>query len=213
MSSPRYVLLVSLLGVAVLAGCTTTSAGEPAPGESRPTPETTGSAPSSDPSEELPFAGAPKVDNPLDTTDFQQNPCTTFTSAQTNELNVDVDGEPLDAPLGRACQWSNDETRGYVQIRFNNKNPVGLSGEYKADQDGEFVFFDVLDPIEGYPAVSNDVVDRRPRGVCTVIVGVTDETAFEAVVQLSQANIGEKDPCKTAADVAGMALQTMKGGA
>jgi Protein of unknown function (DUF3558) len=214
MTTGRHALLAMLfVGSATLTGCTTTSSGDPAPEDSSPATQTTESTPSPAPSADLPFAGAPKVDDPLDTTEFQQDPCTTFTSTQTTELNLDAAGEPVDSPLGNACEWNNAETRGNVQIRFNNKNPVGLSGEYQADQNGKFAFFDVLDPIEGYPAVSNDVVDRRPRGVCTVIVGVADDITFEAVVQLSAANIGEKDPCQTAADVAGMALQTMKGGA
>jgi hypothetical protein len=211
MSPARHTLLVALLGLA-LTGCTTTSSGDPAPADDRPTAEPTETAPSSDPEADLPYAGAPKIDDPLDTSDYQQDPCQTFTAAQTSELRLDASGKPVDAPLGNACEWDNDQTRGYVQIRFTNKNPVGLSGEYQADKNGEFAFFDVLDPIEGYPAVANDVTDRRPRGLCIVVVGVTDEVTFATVVQLSQANVGQKDPCDTAADVAGMALQTMKQG-
>ena len=211
MSATRHAFLVALLGLA-LAGCTTTSSGDPAPADDQPTSEP-GESPSSASAADLPYAGAPKVDDPLDTTEYQQDPCRTFTAAQTSELRLDASGKPIDAPLGNACEWSSDQTRGYVQIRFKNKNPIGLSGEYQADKDGEFAFFDELDPIEGYPAVAIDVTDRRQRGLCSVVVGVADEVTFATVVQLSQANIGQKDPCDTAVDVAGMALQTMKQGA
>ncbi|HEV7652128.1 MAG TPA: DUF3558 domain-containing protein [Actinophytocola sp.] len=212
MSSPRHALLAALLGLA-LTGCTTTSSGDPAPADSRSTSEPTEPAPSTDPAKELPYAGAPAVDNPLDTAEFQQDPCQTFTAAQAAELKLGTSGKPVDAPLGNACEWSNDQSRGYAQIRFKDKNPVGLSGEYQADQDDKFAYFDELDPIEGFPAVADDLTDRRQRGLCTVVVGVADDVTFATVVQLSQANIGQKDPCETAVDVAGMALQTMKAGA
>jgi hypothetical protein len=42
---------------------------------------------------------------------------------------------------------------------------------------------------------------------------VADDMAFESIVQLSQANVGKKDPCEVAVEVAGLALQTMKAGA
>lgn len=201
--------LVVAAGVA-LAGCTTTSSGEPAPesgttGTSAPAPPSSG-----DPGEEdLPFAGAPTVEHPLDTTTFQEDPCTVLTPAQGEQLNVGTAGQPIDATLGNACEWRNEETHGYVQIRFNDKSGIGLSGEYRANEQGKFAYFDPME-VDGYPAVSTDIVDRRKRGVCVVVVGVSDPVEFEIALQLSLDNVGLKDPCETAADVASMALQTME---
>jgi hypothetical protein len=203
-------LLAAAAATMLLAGCTTTSSGDPAPASTRSVPGTAESAPSTSGSAELPFAGAPKVEVPLDVSTFQQDPCQTFTEAQTKQLNVSASGNPIDSPLGNGCEWRNEQTRGYAQIRFNDKNPNGLSGEYQANADDKFVFFNELPPIEGYPAVSNDVADHRKYGDCTVIVGVSDELTFEADLQLSEANVGKVDPCTKAAEVAGMALQTMK---
>ena len=39
---------------------------------------------------------------------------------------------------------------------------------------------------------------------------VSDQVEFESAVQLSRANVGEKDPCEAAAEVAGIALRTVK---
>lgn len=213
---PRLVL--GLLGIAVLAGCTSTSEGspEPAPTSDTAVESTSSSPPSSDTSApgevELPYAGAPKVDNPLDTTRFQQDPCQSLTATQAQELNVNSPGEPREAPLGNACEFRGRSDRGaLVEVAFQDKHPFGLSAVYQANEDGKLDFFDELDPIEGYPAVAWAGTDDRPNGGCAVDVGVSDEIAFSLVVRLSQANVGEKDPCDTAAMVAGLALQTMKG--
>jgi hypothetical protein len=54
-------VIVAVLAVASVSGCTTTSQGEPVPA-------TTLKTDTSSSGQELPFAGASKVDNPLDTT-------------------------------------------------------------------------------------------------------------------------------------------------
>jgi Protein of unknown function (DUF3558) len=208
----RRPLLAVLAGTMLLAGCTTTSSGDPAPASTPPDTGTGESGPpSTTESSEVPFAGAPRITDQLDKTTFQQDPCRTFTPAQTKQLNVSATGHPIYSPLGKACEWTNEQTHGYAQIRFNDKNPYGLSGEYQANAQDKFVYFDELAPIEGYPAVSNDIADHRKDGVCTVIVGVTDELTFETNLQLSDANVGKLNPCTKTAEVAGLALQTMKG--
>jgi hypothetical protein len=54
------------------------------------------------------------------------------------------------------------------------------------------------------------VSDERDLGSCTVVVGTSDEIAFEVVLQQSRVNVGRKDPCEVAVKVAGMAVETMK---
>jgi hypothetical protein len=197
--------LVLLLGLTLLAGCTSTSEGTPRP---TATSDTAGNEGPDD--AELPFAGAPAVNDPLNTEQFQQNPCQSLTTAQAQELVV-VTGEPYDGTLGNACKWkSSDDRLAYVDVRFLTDDPRGLSALYQANEDGAYVYFDQLDPIEGYPAVTRGGTDGREGGRCTVVVGTSNEDAFEVVLRLSQANVGELDPCETAAMVAGMALQTMQ---
>jgi hypothetical protein len=67
-----------------------------------------------------------------------------------------------------------------------------------------------MDPIEGYPVVAYGAIDRRDKGACSVVVGASDEIAFEVALQQSAANIGKKDPCETGAIVAEMVVETMK---
>jgi hypothetical protein len=199
--------LIGLLCL-VLAGCTTTSQGEP-------TPETTTSTDSSftDHNDDLPTNGAPKVDNPLDATRFEQDPCATLTVKQATDLNVPTTGEPTDIVGGVGCEWANRETRGWVLVGFFTDSDNGLSAIYAANERGDLAFFEPLPDINGHPAVATDIDDRRARGICTVLVGVTDELVMQISVRLSEANADEKDSCEVTVDVADVALQTLEEGA
>jgi uncharacterized protein DUF3558 len=148
----------------------------------------------------------------LDTDRFPQDPCQALTADQARSLGFSPEGKPRTAPLGKACTWENPESRGLVEIHLLDGNPNGLSGEYQANKDGKYAYFNPLPPIEGYPAVTTDIVDDRAAGRCTVVVGVSDEVTFEVPIRLSTVNVGHKDPCQIATMVAGMALKTMKGG-
>lgn len=207
----RSPLAVIVLGLAVVSACTTQSPGEPQPAT---TVEETSPPGSSSPGEDgsLPFAGAPKVDDPLDTSRYEQDPCLSLTASQTGPLNLPSVGT-IDnkVALGIGCNWFNEETRGEVSIRFLVDDPRGLSPEYEANNQGKREVFEKLPEIEGYPAVIRTTSDHQEIGHCTVVVGVADDMAFESVVQLSQSNVGKKDPCEVAVEVAGLALQTMKG--
>lgn len=211
----RSLLATSLLGLALVSACTETSEGAPRAAATETTtstssPDTTGNG--SD--EELPFAGAPKVDNPLDTSRYEQDPCRSLTSEQTQRLNLPPIGTiDNDVALGIGCAWFNEETRGEVNIDFIIDDPRGLSPEYESHKEGEFELFEELPDIEGYPAIIRSTADTRDLGHCSVVVGVADDMAFASNVQLSRANIGQRDPCEVAVQVAGLALQTMKAGA
>ncbi len=206
-------LLLGLFSMAVIAGCNSTSPGHATAMSTSDTTTNSEESPSSEPgSDELPTDGAPKVDNPIDTGRFQENPCLSLTSEQSQELNLGTAGRPIEAPLGNACEWRNDDTRGHAQVRFLDKDPRGLSPEYQAQKDDKWAYFIELSPIEGHPAIARGLTDDRENGGCGVVVGASDQVAFELSLQLSQENVGEKDPCEVSAEVAGMAVQTMKQG-
>jgi hypothetical protein len=209
-------ILIILLGLTLAAGCTTTSEGEPRPADptSSASADPTSGSPGGD-EEELPFAGAPKVNDPLDTSRYEEDPCRSITGEQAQqELNLPPTGEPMEnVALGVGCEWKNTDTRAYLHIVFIVDDPRGLSPEYQVNDEGGWEFFEERPDIEGYPAVARDGVDDRARGRCTVVVGVADDMAFESTLQLRGSNIGKKDPCEMAAFAASLALQTMKQGA
>lgn len=205
--------LVALMAFALAAGCTTTSAGSPS---SVPPSETSSSVPTTssggDPGDpELPYAGAPAVADPLDTSRYQQDPCQALSEAQAQELNLNYPGEIQDGGLGNECRLQGrTDDRARVAIASLDKYPYGLSAAYKANEDGKFSVFEELPPIEGYPAIVRAGVDDRPNGGCTVEIGTSDEIAFDVSVLLAQEFVGVKDPCESAVLVAGEVLRTMK---
>lgn len=211
-------LLAAALCLALASACATTSQGQPQQaGTSRSTgPDTSSTtAPTSTPQSggQLPSDGAPKVENPLDASQYQQHPCQMLTVAQLQELNLPAQGEQRVAPLGLACHWFNQDSGGNVDLQWADRNPRGLSGDYAAHKAGRFAYFIEYPNIEGFPGVASDLSDGRDKGACIVTVGVTDQLEFQAGLGLSLPNIGKKDPCEVAVQVAAMVLKTMKGGA
>ncbi|WP_459717038.1 DUF3558 domain-containing protein [Actinophytocola sp. KF-1] len=204
-----------LLVVFVAGGCTSTSEGSPQPVPERPTSDTSTTTTSTESGgageDALPYAGAPAVRDPLDTEQFQQDPCRALTTTQTDALNVGSPGLLRDGGLGMACEFRGRADRGaLVEVASLDENPRGVSAIYRAEEDGKLAFFEPMDPVEGYPAVAYGVLDYRKDGECSVVIGTSDEIAFEIVLHLSSKNVGKKDPCDTAAMVAGKVLQTMK---
>lgn len=197
----------------LLASCTTTSHGQATP-ETTTSASTDSTSPSpTDDNADLPTNGAPKVDNPLDTTRYQDDPCATLTASQATDLNLPATGERTSVARGVGCEWENPDIRGSVLIGFLTGIHSGLSSAYATNEAGDFAYFVPLPEINGYPAVAADIEDRRSRGICTIAVGVTDKLVSQVTVHLSTANVDQKDPCEVTADVADMALQTMKAGA
>ena len=159
----------------------------------------------------MPHAGAPAVTDPIDSERFQRDPCQALTVEQAGSLNVRFPGTPRDGGLGRTCEFQGrSDSRALVEVASMDKNPYGVSAVYQAEKDGELAFMEPLDPIQGLPAVAYGAVDQRDTGGCSVVIGASDEIAFEIVLQLSTDNVGRKDPCETAAMVAGMVVGTMK---
>jgi len=211
-------LIGSTACVAILGGCTTTSHGQAEPPHPATSETTTGSSAGSTSSStsvsagDLPSDGAPKVQNPLNAARFEQNPCLALPAEQAKQLNIPSQGTPTDIELGKSCEWFNRETFGSVAIDFLSKDTRGLSSTYKANKAGRWAYFEPLPEIEGFPAVARSNLDDRSDGHCLLEIGVTDKLSFQLALRLSRANVGQKNPCEVAVQVAGMALQTMKAG-
>lgn len=202
-------LLLGTAAVALLAGCTTSTSGHAFPAL-EDAPATSSESPN-DP-DELPTDGAPKVNDPLDTTKFVENPCLVLTPVQSEGIfGFSPSGKPYTSTLGHGCRWKNEETRAQAEVFFLDKIPRGLSAEYAVNEDGRWVVFEEL-TVEGYPAVIRSQIDRRPDGICTIVVGASDKIAYEVIVRQSQDRIGTIDPCEVAADVAGETVKTIQAG-
>jgi hypothetical protein len=201
----RTRLLLVLAVLAVATGCTVTSEGTP-----RPTSSDSANTETSADSEALPSDGAPKVENPLDVSHFEENPCDALTSEDAKELNVPATGEQSGDAIGETCHWRNSQTRGFLSITFLSGEKRGLSSVYREAKEVKFPYFESIDDVEGHPAAAYSTAEEKATIDCAVAVGVTDQLAFIAHVALSDANIGQKDPCEMAAKAARMMMRTMR---
>jgi uncharacterized protein DUF3558 len=201
----RVPLIMAALSLAVIASCTTTSEGTPVPDSSseQPTDQPTSG-------DDLPSDGAPKVENPLDLSHFEENPCDALTAEDAGTLNMPLPGDQTGDSLGETCHWRNNETRGSVFLNFLPGDKRGLSSLYREAKGSDFPYFEPIEEIEGQPAVAYNPDVDEPTIDCTVAVGVTDQLIFSVRVSLSDANVGKKKPCEVASDVAGMMLKTMR---
>ena len=158
-------LVAAILGVAMLGGCTSTSAGDPRPaptGQSKP--ESSPSSPSNE-QDALPSDGAPKVTSPLEADTFQQDPCQALTASQAKGLNVVFPGKPFKGQFGNACEWKGpDYNGGSAAIDFISDDPRGMSSVYRSNSRGEFAFFEALEPFAGHPMAAFGIADTREEG-------------------------------------------------
>ncbi|WP_244223405.1 DUF3558 domain-containing protein [Amycolatopsis circi] len=187
---------VAMLGIAVLAaGCSTPKDGTATP-----------SAPAT---QSLPYGGAPKVENPLPDNALSGDPCQALTPQQlTGQLGSAVPGKPDTSPV-RACDWISPDTHGFIGLSFFDKHNDGLSNVY-VNVRPQMKRFDVLQPIQGFPAVAYSTQPGPNSQTCDVNVGVTDQLSFAVEVTPGGTKFGNVDPCPLAADVANDVITTLK---
>ncbi|WP_329052617.1 DUF3558 domain-containing protein [Amycolatopsis sp. NBC_01488] len=206
MRRPFAVLCISLLA---LTGCTTSTNGTASPS---PNPTGQPTSPSQE-SEAVPGPGVPKVETPLDISHFQQSPCDSLTTAQSQELlGSTVVAKPVvDDQAGPTCNWDVPAvSQAGVGVTYFKATKLGLTGIYRS-KDSVYPFFMPLEPIDGYPTVAFGTVDERnSKGRCSLALGTSDTEQVDISVSLSETNIGKKDPCAAAHDVAAKVLENLR---
>lgn len=197
--------MIAVLTVALAGGCTVQRPGSPEPAS------TSKSSDSLTPQNgDLPTDGAPKVDNPVDVSHFEQNPCDALTAEDAKTLNVPATGEQSNGGVGETCSWRNSETRGSLSITFFSEFREGLSSVYREAKTAGWSYFERINDVEGHPAVAFNRAEEKPKYECSAVVGVTDQLVFTTRVAISDANVGKRDPCEAATQAAGMMMRTMR---
>lgn len=162
---------------------------------------------------DVPGPGVPKVETPVDTTRFKQAPCEALTSDEVTTLlgSSATAKEQLDAPGGPTCNWQpGGTTQATVGVIFNKVNQAGLTGIYEK-QGSTFRLFMPVDPVEGLPAVAYGLKDERSSsGRCALAVGTSDQEMIDVSITQSEANVGKKDPCAAAHEVAEKVVDNIK---
>lgn len=204
----RTLTLICFSLLALASGCTDKTNGTASPsGDSSapPSPESSSAT--------VPGPGVPKVETPLDVSRFQQSPCDSLTSAESQELlGPDVVANPVvDDPAGPTCNWDVPAvSQAGVGVTYFKKTQLGLTGIYQS-KGTAYPFFEPLDPIDGYPTVAFGTVDERnTKGRCLLALGTSDTQQVNISVSLSEGNIGKKDPCAAAHDVAVKVLANLR---
>ncbi|WP_410561762.1 DUF3558 domain-containing protein [Amycolatopsis sp. cmx-4-61] len=205
----RTVLMFSAL-LLVAAGCSTTNPGTPSAVSSA-----SGTVSPSESTSAVPGPGVPKVTHPIDVARFKQEPCGALTGSQVAALlGSGVSGKPdLHAPAGPTCSWDSAEvSQAGIGVIFVNADHLGLTSVYQA-KDTKYHFFQPMESVDGFPLVAYGVSDERAtRGRCAVAIGVSDTQAVDLHIAQSEKNIGKKDPCGAAHDIAAQVLGNLRGG-
>ena len=194
--------------LAILAAGVTACSGHPATGTPPPA-----SAPITTTNASLPFAGAPKVPNPLPDSVLGGNPCA---DALTADQVKDALGTPTEsksdqtAGVGRSCSWYNHSTLGQISVGYNTETHTGLSGLFQNTKPAA-ALWKVLPPIQGFPAVAHSITKGADTSTtfCQVTVGLADDIAVDVSGFLGPAKQGKVDPCDVTAQAAGLVVTAL----
>ncbi|MEC3974295.1 DUF3558 domain-containing protein [Amycolatopsis sp. H20-H5] len=170
-------------------------------------PSSSSTPAASSPVTSLPYAGAPKVQNPLPVSVLSTDPCAALTSEQVQAaIVVDVPGKRGDlAGLGADCSWSNLPTGAKVALTYDTETHTGLSGVYQNTQPKTKAWKE-MPQVLGFPAVAHDFTP----GDCQVSVGLADDLSIDVSAFLSSRKTATADPCEAASKVAGLMITTLR---
>ncbi|MEC3979992.1 DUF3558 domain-containing protein [Amycolatopsis sp. H20-H5] len=206
MTVPGALLRGSLTAAAALGlvACSGTNSGTATPAPSPPA-----STSSRNPD-------VPRVARPLTVSAYQSDPCETVPPAAMAALRFTAPGEPrvgqsASEKAGPGCAWIGADGLSVLLVLETGNQAAGiggLTGQYTAKGSGQLGFLEPAPAVDGYPAVYSDLSDRRPKGDCTLVVGIADDLVFSAGTSGFQ---GQQDSCAAAGQVAAAVLKTLKG--
>jgi hypothetical protein len=195
-------IVAGTAALALLVGCSTSGGTTGTPTKApQPTSDSNG-------------AGAPKIQNPLDTKAFEAAPCSAVTPAQVEAFGLPgVNGRVNTTAPGAACAWLGSSTPGKMAPSLAIL-PEGTNlGTILPNKDATYQVFETLPEIQGYPAYIALAVDQRGGGGCSVLTGVSDTKAILFTFQSDKGSPKYADPCGAATEFANLAITTIKAGA
>lgn len=158
-------------------------------------------------------AGAPKVEHPLDTARFEQDPCSAVPLEKAAAL-IGASKTRLEAgagtggKVGNSCFWGDKDASG-ISVGFV-KN--GIEGVYQRNKILARPYF-IPVSVDGYPGVLSDEVDNRASGRCVMVVGLSDSRGIVVGSSFFAGSPYRADPCPVVQKYAEAAITTMRGGA
>ncbi|PNE15556.1 DUF3558 domain-containing protein [Amycolatopsis sp. BJA-103] len=196
---------IAVIFTVVLSAC---SSGGGTPGTVLPGSGASSEVTSSSTVSSLPFAGAPKVQNPLPATVLSGDPCVDALNSEqvTAALGVSVQGKREKMATGPFCSWANSSPASGAQITvgYDTSTHTGLSSVYQNTKPQSNTWKELS--VEGFPAAAHDSAQDH----CHISVGLADDLSVQVGGFLSRAKTGELDPCEAAAKVAGAVVTTLR---
>lgn len=189
----------------LVAGCSGSTPGTPFPtgGGAATTPPSSGV--SGPPGTKV--TTAPEVTTPLDTTKYQQNPCSVLNAAQLAEFHPTASRattSSADNASGPACAWVATAPYSGLGIIFRTSYDPGTPHGLAWDLRGGPLLR--LPDIDGQPAL---LIPLPTQETCQVDIGATNDVMFRITVRAP----APVDVCATANKVATEVITNMKSGA
>ncbi|MEU0531276.1 DUF3558 domain-containing protein [Amycolatopsis tolypomycina] len=153
---------------------------------------------------------APPVPSPLDTSKFEQDPCSVLSQSQAVQVANLTSTRKSDGNVAPICTWT-DSDHNSVAIGFVPASG-GLATVYKS-QDNKSGYFKVAPDVGGLPAAFFGPYDDRNDGGCQVAVGVKTDEVFTVGVTFRKSSPNYGDPCAVTVKAAEAVVSTLKGGA
>lgn len=199
------VAAVAAVGATFVTGCSGGSAPTSDTGATSPSPSAAGKT--------LPYAGAPKVENPLKESVLSGHLCDgALSPAQLRRILNQVprgERDDMDA-LGAQCHWTNSDAGAIVSVSYSTKTSDGLSAVY-ANTKPRSAVWQPLPPIQGLPAVAHSTYSAEgSKSFCPVSAGVSDRNTVDVSITLGQAKVGKAEPCEVTAQITDMVVANLK---
>ncbi|QXV60783.1 DUF3558 domain-containing protein [Amycolatopsis sp. TNS106] len=199
----RSALLVLATAALLVSACSDSNNGNP----TTPAPSSPAGQASS-----LPRAGAPNIDQPLDTAAAEADPCSVVKNDQVQAFGGGaVDRSRVEElSSGKVCTWVFANGLGTISAGMNTGERDGLSHLYALNAQGSgLTTFKPSEPIDGYPSVVFANGGERSY-VCNLAVGVRNDLMYTIIATPGTSNPNRSDPCGMATKLGTYAIQHLK---
>ena len=202
-------LVVSAVAVGLICtGCTSE-----APGQAPPRP---GSSSTVSPTSTSRAGEAPPIKSrELDLASYENRVCDLLTLAQLAPFAIKSPGKPSDqVGVGPSCNWNPPDTTAGAMVDVAILSKVGYGWEGNYQRRDRWASFEYAGEINGYPVIHvlATKIDEET-GACTTDVGVRNDLVFTVDVNVNDTHSAEyKKPCSVSDRVAGLVIDTLKGG-
>lgn len=165
---------------------------------------------------QLPYAGAPKVSDPIDVSKYAEAPCSVVTQQQRQVLHL-PEGETAH-DTAPSCNWIIDNPDSSTDDSYESKFEMSVSFELTgkglsllySQKDADYADLSDKGEVNGFPVLRYVAKKSHRRGDCVLVVGATDKQVVS--VDIAGKSV-ESDPCSMPRSLVKAATATIRKGA